>query len=114
MNRVRLKPVRPALMARSRAMGPREPCQDRKVAALSGSPHVLRGSLTGVGGRKFAGPGRVDGGVRGIFSWSAFQPISLSASCLGENLCPCSNSSRYVGARSLAWKNAAGVKELTS
>lgn len=65
--RVRLKPVRPALMVRSRAMRPREPCQDREVAALSGSPHVLRDSRTGAGGRKFAGFAPVDGGVRGIF-----------------------------------------------
>jgi hypothetical protein len=34
--RVRLRPATVALMARSRAMGPREPCQDREVAALSG------------------------------------------------------------------------------
>jgi hypothetical protein len=34
--RVRLKPVTAALMARSRAMGPREPCQGREAAALSG------------------------------------------------------------------------------
>lgn len=64
--RVRLKPVRPALMVRSRAMRPREPCQDREVAALSGLPHVLRDSRTGAGGRKFAGFVPVNGGVRGI------------------------------------------------
>jgi hypothetical protein len=34
--RVRLKPVTAASMAWSRAMRPCEPCQDRKVAALSG------------------------------------------------------------------------------
>jgi hypothetical protein len=34
--RVRLKPVTAALMARSRAMWPREPCQGREAAALSG------------------------------------------------------------------------------
>ena len=34
--RVRWKLVTKALMVRSRAMGPREPCQDREVAALSG------------------------------------------------------------------------------
>jgi hypothetical protein len=45
--RVRLKPVTAASMAGSRAMGPREPCQDREVAALSGQPHVLRGSPAG-------------------------------------------------------------------
>ncbi len=64
--RVRLKPARPALMVWSRAMRPREPCQDREVAALSGLPHVLRDSRTGAGGRKFAGFVPVEGGVRGI------------------------------------------------
>src|SRR5215216_1575293 len=34
--RVRLKPVTAALKARSRAMRPREPCQGREAAALSG------------------------------------------------------------------------------
>jgi hypothetical protein len=65
--RVRLKPVTAALMARSRAMGPREPCQGREAAALSGLPHVLRGSRAGASGREFAGFESVDGGVRGIF-----------------------------------------------
>lgn len=37
-----------ALMAWSRAMKPGEPCQDRKVAALSRLLHVLRGSRAGV------------------------------------------------------------------
>jgi hypothetical protein len=41
--RVRLKPVRSVLRAWSRAMGPRESCQGREAAALSGSPHVLSG-----------------------------------------------------------------------
>jgi hypothetical protein len=34
--RVRLKPVRPVLKVWSRAMGPRESCQGREAAALSG------------------------------------------------------------------------------
>ena len=48
-------------------MGTRELCQDREVAALSGPPHVLRGSRGGADGREFAGFGTVKGGVRGIF-----------------------------------------------
>jgi len=53
-------------------MGPREPCQDREVAALSGLPHVLRGNRAGADGRKFVGFGSVEGGVRGIF-YSCFR-----------------------------------------
>ena len=55
-------------MAGSRAMRPHEPCQDRKVAALSGFSHVPEDSLAGVGARRLAGFGSVDGGVRGIYS----------------------------------------------
>ncbi len=74
--RVRLKPVQSALKAWSRAMGPREPCQDREVAALSGLSHVLRGSRAGAGGRKFVGFGSVEGGVRGIlFVFSEKPPL---------------------------------------
>ena len=44
---------------------------------------MLWGSQTGVGGRKFAGCGYVDGGVRGIFGVDPFlwAEISTPADC---------------------------------
>ena len=59
-------------------MRPREPCQDRKVAALSGFPHVPEGSLAGAGARRLAGFGSVDGGVRGIYSERGLNPGQLA------------------------------------
>ena len=46
---------------------------------------MLRGSQAGVGGRKFAGCGSVDGGVRGIFELLAFS-LWLLAVCFGRGL----------------------------
>jgi hypothetical protein len=41
---------------------------------------VLRGGQTGVCGRKFAGCGYVDGGVRGISARSGLRPALVSIS----------------------------------